>query len=163
MHPPIETENWTAQVIANLKFYKSTLKVGCQKVEVLELRKLLTHWNIPIDTLSDVFDPKLEGAVKTFQRRVFLKEDGVVGPLTWQALYRGCSVDMPEIRWGSTGEAVKLLQVALNAIEKRPIAIDGKFGPLTDISVRNFQKRQGLVVDGIVGPCTWRTLSRVPH
>ena len=35
---------------------------------------------------------------------------------------------------------------------------DGVFGKMTDQAVRNFQKDNGLVVDGIVGPKTWEKL-----
>lgn len=36
--------------------------------------------------------------------------------------------------------------------------LDGKFGPSTEQAVRQFQGRQGLSVDGIVGPKTWTAL-----
>jgi peptidoglycan hydrolase-like protein with peptidoglycan-binding domain len=163
MHPPITTDRWTNQVIANLNCHKPLLRFGCKKGEVLELRKLLTHWDIHVDTFSDVFDVPLESAVKTFQRRVFLKEDGMVGPLTWQALYRGAPLDMPEVKRGCSGEPVKLLQTALKSMGKFPADVDGKFGALTETSVRNFQKCQGLVADGVVGSCTWRALSKIPR
>jgi peptidoglycan hydrolase-like protein with peptidoglycan-binding domain len=32
---------------------------------------------------------------------------------------------------------------------------DGVFGPMTEASVRAFQRRKGLVPDGIVGPASW--------
>lgn len=58
----------------------------------------------------------------------------------------------PTLRRGSQGDAVKLLQAQLRAV------IDGEFGPRTEAAVREFQRRNGLVPDGIVGPKTWALL-----
>ncbi|MCV7255360.1 N-acetylmuramoyl-L-alanine amidase [Mycobacterium hackensackense] len=58
---------------------------------------------------------------------------------------------------GSTGPQVSELQRRLkNAFASYAghLPIDGDFGPLTDAAVREFQRRSGLVVDGIVGPQT---------
>jgi peptidoglycan hydrolase-like protein with peptidoglycan-binding domain len=38
------------------------------------------------------------------------------------------------------------------------VGVDGVFGPQTDRTVRAFQRRQGLVDDGIVGRRTWTAL-----
>ncbi len=163
MYPPIATERGTTQVVVNLKFNKPLLKKGSRKEEVRELRKLLAHWNVFTSADSDIFDLSLEKAVKAFQRRVFLDEDGVVGPQTWQALYVGAPVTMPELRQGCCGQAVELLQSALGATGTCHIKVDGIFGPLTEGAVRDFQRRQGLVVDGVVGCSTWRVLSKLPR
>lgn len=37
---------------------------------------------------------------------------------------------------------------------------DGKFGPITDTAVRHYQQINGLRVDGLVGPITWKRLFR---
>jgi len=161
MYPPTDAGLRTAQVIANLNVTKPVLKLGTKKEEVLELRKLLYHWNICVDSYSDVFDKSLETAVKTFQRRVFLDDDGIVGCLTWQALYRGAPVDVPEVKRGCTGEAVRLLQSTLKSLGQCSVKVDGVFGASTEAAVRNFQRRQGLVVDGVVGFCTWKALGKI--
>ncbi len=54
---------------------------------------------------------------------------------------------------GSSGNDVTELQTALSMLGFS-VAIDGKFGKATERAVREFQKREGLKVDGVVGPKT---------
>lgn len=54
-------------------------------------------------------------------------------------------------------EAVFILQDLLREAGYN-IPVDGDFGPKTDEAVRDFQLKNGLVVDGIVGDKTWRAL-----
>lgn len=56
------------------------------------------------------------------------------------------------LKLGSKGADVIALQKKLN------LQPDGIFGPLTDEAVREFQKANGLTVDGIVGANTWAKL-----
>lgn len=63
------------------------------------------------------------------------------------------------LRKGSTGGSVEQLQRLLNKCNKSTvIRVDGDFGIATLNAVKHFQQRKKLVVDGIVGPETWRTL-----
>lgn len=84
-----------------------------------------------------------------------LAVDGVVGPQTWGRL-------LPDtVRRGSSGTGVRLLQAILTDSGYPPWdphGVDGIFGPNTETAVRNYQSDLGLVVDGIVGPVTWRSL-----
>lgn len=64
------------------------------------------------------------------------------------------AADLP-MRLCSSGELVRALQQRLNRANPQQIAVDGYFGPATDASVREFQRNNGLEVDGIVGPRTW--------
>lgn len=63
------------------------------------------------------------------------------------------------LRRGMRGDAVRNLQILLNG-HGFCLRIDGVFGPQTEGAVRRFQDRQGLLVDGIVGPATMTALEK---
>ena len=67
------------------------------------------------------------------------------------------AADMPLVKRGSSGEAVRKLQQLLNAAGAS-LEEDSSFGPATDAAVRAYQKAHGLEVDGEVGPKTWGKL-----
>lgn len=56
------------------------------------------------------------------------------------------------LRLGSKGDSVKLVQAVVGA---KP---DGDFGPATERRVKAWQKANGLLDDGVVGPVTWRRM-----
>lgn len=162
--PAIEsTQPSTHQSIAQTQLNKPVLKVGQVGPAVLELQKLLTLRETYSGDFDSIFDSSVDRAVKAFQHRVFLVEDGIVGQLTWQALYSGAPVNMPVLQQGIRGEAVTTLQKLLLTAGDFKNVVNGVFGPHTDAAVRAFQKRKGLVADGIVGNKTWFMLSKVPH
>ena len=70
---------------------------------------------------------------------------------------------LPILRRGSQGKDVKYLQELLNAVNLSSLKVDGIFGMRTEAAVKEFQKKNGLVVDGIVGPQTWSTLQYQFH
>jgi len=59
---------------------------------------------------------------------------------------------------GSKGQAVRDLQAALNR-SGAELYVDGDFGPVTEAAVIEFQRRVGLVVDGIAGSKTQLALA----
>ena len=60
-------------------------------------------------------------------------------------------------KYGSRGDGVRLLQLALRRAGYFPHVPDGVFGPGTQGAVRRFQSANGLLPDGIAGP---KTLSK---
>ena len=64
------------------------------------------------------------------------------------------------LRKGAKGNEVVVMQkLLLDAGESLPkFGVDGDFGNETLKAVKSFQKKKGLVVDGIVGPKTWAEL-----
>ena len=64
----------------------------------------------------------------------------------------------PTLCQGSRGAAVEGLQRKLSELGHSPGRADGVFGPNTRAAVRDFQRAQGLSVDGVVGSQTWSAL-----
>ncbi|HME06970.1 MAG TPA: peptidoglycan-binding protein [Bryobacteraceae bacterium] len=108
--------------------------------------------------VDGIFSAKVETAVKEFQQGAGLVVDGIVGPLTWNALPDGGP--MPTLQEGASGDVVRSLQTVLTngapgEWGTTPQGIDGYFGPHTRASVEAFQSWGGVPVDGIVGDQTW--------
>jgi peptidoglycan hydrolase-like protein with peptidoglycan-binding domain len=77
-----------------------------------------------------------------------LAEDNKLGPRT-----RSCTGEMPVLREGSRGAAVKFVQEALQAVP-----VDGSFGPITKKCVMEYQRDKNIELDGVVGIQTWTTI-----
>lgn len=134
--------------------------------------------------MDGIFGSGLETQVRNFQRYFNLSADGVVGPATWDKMYRiwqsieaGVTEPGEELppqqqypgtvlRVGSTGNNVRKIQQWLAGISQYystipSLAVDGIFGNGTRASVVAFQNRFGLVADGLVGPATWNRIYNV--
>ena len=138
---------------------------------VATLQTLLNQHGASL-SVDGKFGPNTLAAVESFQSGHGLTADGQVGPQTKAALYAtgtgGCSnsscsgtVDLrtqcPDLQQGSAGNCVTTLQQILNT-KGYSLSVDGQFGAATDVSVRNFQARAGLAVDGVVGANTKNAL-----
>jgi peptidoglycan hydrolase-like protein with peptidoglycan-binding domain len=135
-----------------------TLHPGATGASVRRLQRALRRTpNLGL-VVDGIFGPATEHAVKQFQSGASLAPDGVVGPLTWNALPDGGP--MPTLHDGSHGAAVESLQRVLTAgapgqWATGPGGIDGSFGPHTRASVEAFQHWGHVNVDGVVGDQTW--------
>lgn len=71
-----------------------------------------------------------------------------------------CKVEIKQLQKGSTGNTVKALQTLLigYGISCGKWGADGSFGDATVTAVIAYQKKYGLVADGIVGTNTWNKL-----
>lgn len=144
-----------------------TLQLGARGVAVSSLQTILKQKGFDPGPADGYFGPQTLAAVKGFQKANGLQVDGVVGPHTWAKLKAsggsastggGTPAAMPTLKRGSQGAAVKTLQTLLKQKGFDPGPVDGDFGPMTDATVRRFQKAKKLVVDGVVGPITWAAL-----
>ena len=158
--PPSYSECSLVSVTLDPSFQQPPLQIGSTDTQVIAIQKLLAHWNVYDGAVDGIFSAQLEQALKGFQRRVFLPETGVVDALTWRSLYAGAPIEMPIVQRGSQGNAVLLLQKALQANGHTLVVLNGTFDQQTEAAVQAFQRRKGLVVDGIVASCTWLALSK---
>ena len=70
-------------------------------------------------------------------------------------------IEARQIKKGSTGDAVKVLQAALNALQHARLTVDGDFGTLTEKALKEYQTAHKLAcgaADGICGKKTWESL-----
>lgn len=153
----------TAAALQAALINKPILQQGSTGDAVKELQQLLTKWGTYNGSIDSIFGSRVKSAVIAYQHRVFLIEDGIVGPLTWQALFTGAPVNMPVLSQGSLGDTVILLQRLLTTTKDYTSTIDGDFGSRTKKAVQTFQTRSQIVADGIVAAETWYALSKVAH
>lgn len=141
-----------------------------------------------IPAISDAegtFGDSTRAAVMKFQNIFGLAADGIVGKSTWyklSSLYTavtrlaelnsegtniGIGTVPPNVvlREGARGQDVITLQYLLSIISEYypdvpAVVQDGIFGSGTRQAVSAFQRRMGLVADGVVGPATWNALYR---
>jgi len=66
--------------------------------------------------------------------------------------------DQYPIRLCDKGDDVKSIQTRLRSVDSA-LSIDGYFGPATLRAAREFQRINGLEVDGLVGAATWSALA----
>jgi lysozyme len=65
---------------------------------------------------------------------------------------------LPEVAAGSADAAAVRTVQGLCVARGHLIAVDGSYGPQTELAVRNVQSGAGIGVDGVVGPVTWPVL-----
>ena len=177
----------TKTALSGLSFSDETgeiLSVGSTGPDVVALQDLLKQKGYDVGRSDGVFGPSTLTAVLAFQKDNKMWVDGLVGPATLKALKAApaadgqgddSSEDAPDdkadetqdeitgtLSIGSRGPAVERLQTLLADKEYAPGPSDGIFGAKTRAAVIAYQRDQGLVPDGIVGPVTMAALGDVP-
>ena len=84
-------------------------------------------------------------------------------PATQTTQSYGGKFPTPTIKKGNKGTNVKNLQKFLNWYGNYKLTVDGIFGNNTLKAVKDFQKKEGLAVDGIVGVKTCNKYERQRH
>ena len=147
-----------------------TLRYGDSGSAVTSVQVRLRNLNYYTDPLDGKFSYATYRAVRNFQYLNSLQVDGIVGEATYQKLFSDTAVPKPSVlppspspvgvrvQYGQQGPGVTLVQGGLRTLGYYAGAVDGKFGYSTYLAVREFQRVNGLKVDGIVGDGTWLKL-----
>jgi len=147
------------------------LRRGDRGPAVADLRDALTSLQLlpglnGSDRTQVEFDDGVDRAIRDFQQRRGLIADGIVGPVTARSLTDarwtlGARILSHTLSAPMTGDDVMALQTRLAEMGYNTGRPDGIFGPLTDQSVRDFQRHRGLADDGVFGPQTYKELNRI--
>ncbi len=144
------------------------LRFGNSGKQVKILQNRLIVLGYLSGTADGEFDAGTEAAVKAFQDRNGLHDDGVAGPDTLKKLYSSSAKKankvvghLGSLREGAQGEAVRSLQKDLRTLGYYTGSVDGDYGAGTVAAVTAFQKAYNLKADGIAGKGTLNMIASV--
>ncbi|WP_414544770.1 N-acetylmuramoyl-L-alanine amidase [Nostoc sp. CCY0012] len=100
---------------------------------------------------DNMMGPATNSAIVNFQNIAGISPTGVADTNTWNAinLILAKRIVRPN---HAGGPVVRYLQYRVGA------TVDGVYGPMTEAAIRAYQRQNGLLADGIVGPATWQRL-----
>src|SRR5699024_5108163 len=134
------------------------LKYGLRRPDVLEFKQKLiklsfASWENP----TTYFGPSTRNAVESFQEYYNLAVDGIMGPSSLQTLNTAINSSYQR---GKKSQAIKEIKYKLKSIGfgehwENPTT---NFGPDTERVVKEFQKKHGLIVNGIIEQ---RTMAKI--
>ena len=152
----------------------TTLRLGSRGTAVLQLQQALNALGYDTNGADGKFGKGTERAVKAYQQANGLTADGKAGVKTLAQLYSGSSVsgstsgtasseiytakNPNTLQSGDSGSKVTQLQNALKLLGFNTGGVDGQFGSGTKKAVMQFQRVNGLTVDGLAGTQTQKLL-----
>lgn len=147
----------------------SVLREGSRGTEVTRIQQRLIELRLLNTRATGVFGPATKDAVIRFQRANGLTADGIVGPATLRLLFPTNQQANPStnpitstLRRGSRGAQVTALQNRLRGLGLLNANANGIFGPLTQSAVEQFQRTNGMTVNGIADSVTVQRLFEQP-
>ena len=146
----IDQETYQRLLADDAKHYTVSIGIEGTDVEQLQLRLYELGY---INKVTSYFGTDTEAAVKVFQKKNGLYDDGNVGKLTREVLYSENAVPM-SFSIGDESEDILKLQNRLNQLGYLTTSADGKYGKDTVTAVKKFQNKHGLIADGHIGPMT---------
>ncbi len=152
-------------------YTEPTVRYGSHGSTVVTAQMYLKAAGYLLGSADGIFGTATLNAVKKLQSDYALTVDGVIGRATWAILKlfnisnleptvvdvteSAATVTTTKLKRGSRGSLVTKLQQALIQLGYLPVGEDdGIFGILTYNAVKEFQRQNGLSVDGIAGTQT---------
>ena len=152
-----------------------TLKKGSSGSEVKKLQQRLKELGYYKSSCDGSYGNVTVTAVKAFQKKNGLTQDGVAGTTTLKKLNSSSAIAAngkteaaaekeetkvdDTLKKGDKGSEVKKLQQRLKELGYYKYGIDSSYGNRTVEAVKAFQKNNKLSVDGICGTATLRKLN----
>ena len=150
-------------------------RLGDEADEIATIQTALTTLKLYTGSITGHYGEKTQAAVQKFQKRYALEADGVAGEDTIKALYEAAGIDAAGssssssssagetalLRYGSQNEAVRQLQQDLTKLGYYSGSVSGHFGSKTEAAVINFQRKNGLTADGVVGAKTLALIEKL--
>ena len=150
------------------------LKEGMESYEVKNLQQRLIDLGYLTGSATGYYGTATKGAVKDFQKKNGLKNDGLAGSVTQALLYSSAALSAngntsgggttpsptptaspsgtyTTLKKGVTSSAVKTLQEQLILLGYLKTNATGYYGSATYTAVKAFQQANGLKADGIAG------------
>ena len=124
----------------------------------LDLQKFLTNNGFKPGPIDGQSGPQTVSAIKAFQTASGLLADGIVGNKTKAAMrnYTGCTTNSCSARDNRAAnlDSVEGIQTYLSNNGFNPGIIDGEMGSYTKEAIKAFQRKVGLIPDGVAGART---------
>lgn len=165
----VESAGYNFGVYTGLSFYNSYIKPYASHVDcpfwIARYNKGYTVMDI-LENPSESKKPSIVHTLWGWQYTSSGRVDGIEGNVDLNIRYdKKNSIDrekFPTLRKSSKGYYVGYVQEKLNSLGYDCGAVDKDFGSNTKLAVEDFQSRNGLTVDGVVGPKTWQKLLTDP-
>ena len=154
-------------------------RLGDEADEIATIQTALKQLKLYSAGITGHYGEKTETAVKKFQKKYALEDNGIVDEATRAALYEAAGITYTAgssssgasssnssvsssggttLRYDMRSDAVLKLQQDLSKLGYYSGTISGHFGSKTEAAVMSFQKANGLSADGIAGS---KTLAKI--
>lgn len=135
--------------------FQNEVMPGVQFLAGVKLIKdILSRHNVPIKKHGDLDNTACPGRNFPFGEFIEAVQGSILPPQSDNSI----TISLPMLRNGSKDKGTVTVQRLLIVMGYNPGVADGIFGARTESAVKEFQRRNGLTSDGIVGQQTWDKL-----